>query len=96
MDFNTSLRRAIKTGEVSLGRNSTKENIAEGQAKLVVIADNCPEDFKTYLSEQEGFETYRFEGSSAQLGKACGKPFVVSALAIIDAGESDILSIKST
>lgn len=96
MDFNTSLRRAIKTGEVSLGTNSTKENIAEGQVKLVVIAENCPEDFKTYLAEQEGIETYRFEGSSAQLGKACGKPFVVSALAVIDAGESDILSIKST
>ena len=96
MDFNTSLRRAIKTGDVSLGRNSTKEKITEGNAKLVVVADNCPEDFKNYLSEQDGFETYGFKGSSAQLGKACGKPFVVSALAIIDAGESDILSIKST
>jgi len=96
MDFNTSLRRAIKTGEVSLGQNSTKEKITEGHAKLVVMAENCPDEFKTYLSEQEGLETYRYEGSSRQLGKACGMPFVVSTLAVIDAGESDILSIKST
>jgi len=28
------------------------------------------------------------------LGKACGRPHMVSALAIVDAGESDILSLK--
>ena len=29
-----------------------------------------------------------------QLGKACGKPHMVSALAIVDPGESDITSLK--
>ena len=37
---------------------------------------------------------YTFEGSSVQLGKACGKPFMVSALAVVNPGESDILSLK--
>jgi large subunit ribosomal protein L30e len=92
MDFETSLRRAVKSGSVLVGQNSTKETILESKAQMVVIARNCPEEFKKFLQEQDIF-TYTYEGSGVQLGKACGKPFMVSALAIIDAGESDILSL---
>lgn len=92
MDFETSLRRAVKSGSVLVGQNSTKETILEGKTQMVVIARNCPEEFQKFLQEQDVF-TYTYEGSGVQLGKACGKPFMVSALAIIDAGESDILSL---
>ncbi|QSZ66856.1 50S ribosomal protein L30e [Methanofollis aquaemaris] len=94
MDFNESLRRAIKTGEVFLGQNSTEECVKAGKAKLVVVAKNCPAEFKEAILVREDVETYVYNDSGVQLGKACGKPFVVSALAIVDAGESDILSIK--
>ena len=46
------------------------------------------------LPSQTGLFIYTYEGSSVQLGKACGKPFMVSALAIVDPGESDLLSLK--
>jgi len=36
---------------------------------------------------------YVYEGSSVQLGKACGMPYVVSALAVVEPGESDILNV---
>jgi large subunit ribosomal protein L30e len=94
MDFNESLRRAIKTGEVFLGQNSTEECVKAGKAKLVVIAKNCPAEFKEAMLAREDIETYVYNDSGVQLGKACGRPHVVSALAIVDAGESDILSIK--
>jgi large subunit ribosomal protein L30e len=94
MDFNTSLRKAVKTGNVSLGQNTTRECIQEGKAKLVVVAENCPEAFKNFINEHEETSVYVYNGSSVQLGKACGMPFVVSALAIIEPGESDILNIK--
>lgn len=94
MDFNASLRRAIKTGEVLLGQNLTSQCIDNGKAKMVVVAENCPENFKEMLKSKENVFIYTFEGSSVQLGKACGKPFMVSALAIINPGESDILSLK--
>ena len=94
MDFNESLRRAIKTGEVFLGQNSTEECVKAGKAKLVVVAKNCPAEFKEAMLGREDVETYVYNDSGVQLGKACGKPFVVSALAIVEAGESDILSIK--
>lgn len=94
MDFNTSLRRAIKTGTVTLGQNSTTESVRQGRANLVVKARNCPEEFKTFIESQETVPVHTFEGTGIQLGKACGKPFVVSALSIEDAGESDILNIQ--
>ncbi|RXE56971.1 50S ribosomal protein L30 [Methanoculleus taiwanensis] len=94
MDFNTSLRKAVKTGNVLLGQNKTKDCIQEGKAKLVVVAENCPGNFKTFINEQDETPVYVYSGSSVQLGKACGMPFVVSALAVIEPGESDILNIK--
>ncbi|NLV27717.1 MAG: 50S ribosomal protein L30e [Methanomicrobiales archaeon] len=93
MDFNTSLRRAIKTGKVILGQHETKESIENGTAKLVVIAANCPAEFSGYVAGKDGIKTYMFEGSGVQLGRACGKPFMVSALAIEETGDSDILAL---
>jgi large subunit ribosomal protein L30e len=94
MDFNVSLRRAIKTGKVILGQNQTEQSINEGSAQMVVLAVNCPENFSESVRSKEDLFVYTFDGSSVQLGKACGKPFMVSALAVINPGESDILSLK--
>ncbi|MEG3055656.1 MAG: 50S ribosomal protein L30e [Methanoculleus sp.] len=92
MDFNASLRKAVKTGTVFLGRNKTQECIEEGKAKLVVVAKNSPESVKNIVKEIDT-PVYIYEGSSVQLGKACGMPYVVSALAVIEPGESDILNV---
>ncbi len=92
MDFNASLRKAVKTGTVFLGRNKTQECIEEGKAKLVVVATNSPESVKNIVKEIDT-PVYIYEGSSVQLGKACGMPYVVSALAVIEPGESDILNV---
>lgn len=94
MDFNASLRRAIKTGNVILGQNNTEKCMNEGKAQMVVVASNCPASFKAKLAKYENLFIHTFEGSSVALGKACGKPFMVSTLAIVTPGESDILSLK--
>ncbi|BBL67247.1 50S ribosomal protein L30e [Methanoculleus chikugoensis] len=91
MDFNASLRKAVKTGTVFLGRNKTLESIEEGKAKLIVVARNSPESVKNLVNEID-IPVYVYEGSSVQLGKACGRPYVVSALAVVEPGESDILN----
>jgi large subunit ribosomal protein L30e len=94
MDFNASLRRAIKTGNVILGQNNTEKCIKEGKAQMIVVAGNCPASFTEKLQAHENIFIHTFEGSSVALGKACGKPFMVSSLAIVSPGESDILSLK--
>ena len=61
---------------------------------MIVVAGNCPGTFKSKLSGYENLFIHTYDGSSVALGKACGKPFMVSTLAIVAPGESDILSLK--
>ncbi len=92
MDFNSSLSRALKTGRVVLGPVGTAKCINEGNAQMIVVAANCPANFKTKITKNKNSFIHTFEGSSTALGNVCGKPFSVSTLAIINPGESDILS----
>ena len=94
MDFNDSLRRALKTGSVILGPNSTEKCINDGRARMIVLAGNCAKDFRTKVAANQNLVIHTFAGSSSELGRACGKPFEVSTLAIVNPGESDILSFK--
>ena len=94
MDFNDSLRRALKTGSVILGPDNTKKCVNDGRAQMIILASNCAKDFKTKIIANENLFIHTFEGSSVALGRACRKPFAVSTIAIINPGESDILSFK--
>ena len=94
MDLNKSLRLAIDTGKVSVGANQSNKAITSGSAKLVILSSNCPDE--TVAAAKKG-ETpvYSFKGINSVLGAACGKPFPVSIIAILDGGKSDILSLKA-
>jgi large subunit ribosomal protein L30e len=45
------------------------------------------------MSTAHGVKTHRYEGTNMELGALCGKPFSVSALAVIEKGSSNILSL---
>ena len=92
MDFNLSLRRAIKTGKVVLGQNSVEKVLND--AKLVIVAENAPAKVREIIAAKEDLPLYEFEGSSRQLGKECGRDHMISVLAVLDAGDSDILALK--
>ncbi|MFA5268774.1 MAG: 50S ribosomal protein L30e [Methanoregula sp.] len=92
MDFNTSLLRALKTGSVVLGPAMTEKCVNAGTAQMIVLARNCPTTIKTKITKNKNPFIHTFEGSSMSLGNVCRKPFGVSTLAIINPGESDILS----
>ena len=95
MDFNLSLKRAMKTGNVALGQNTVEKVVAENKAQLVIVAKNAPTKVRAIIAGAENLSVYEFNGSSRQLGKEIGRDHMVSILAIVDAGESDILSLKS-
>jgi len=95
MDFNLSLKRAMKTGNVVLGQNTVEKVVAENKAQLVIVAKNAPAKVRAIIAGAENLSVYEFNGSSRQLGKDIGRDHMVSILAIVDAGESDILSLKS-
>jgi large subunit ribosomal protein L30e len=95
-DLDTALAIAMKTGKVLFGANSTLNSAMSGKVQLVVAASNCPKKLRTELEyhcrlSKVPFLAYPKTG--LELGRLCNKPFVVSALAIRDPGDSDIVKI---
>jgi large subunit ribosomal protein L30e len=84
----------MKTGEVVLGQNTVAKTVAENKAELVIVAKNAPEKVRNMLAEAGSVSVYEYDGSSRQLGKECGRDHMISVLAVVNAGESDILSLK--
>jgi large subunit ribosomal protein L30e len=89
-DISRSLRTALATGKVKFGLAETKKSMKEGSAKLVVVSENCPDS--ELLSGSIGVKRYVFQGDNVALGAACGKPFAISSLVILDQGSSDIMT----
>lgn len=94
MDVQRSLRTVIATGKVLIGADQTVKAVERGEAKLVILAQNAPqaEDIRSAATKKR-VPVYAFEGMGTQLGPACGKPFAISALAVLDAGSSDVLQL---
>jgi large subunit ribosomal protein L30e len=92
IDLDKSLRSVMRTGKVQVGTRQAIKASKRGVAKLVIVASNCPADVKKQIVESN-VPVYEFPGLSVDLGPICGKPFIVSALTILDAGESDIMAL---
>ena len=95
MDLNRELRSAINTGNVWLGANQCREAVAAGKARLVLLACNCPTAVVEEIERGE-VPTYHFDGTNSDLGVACGKPFGISAVTILDGGSSEILGLRAS
>ena len=95
MDLNHALKVALETGKVRLGLTETREAATAKKARLVIVARTCP-DPKLRSERAIGkVPIYHFDGSAVDLGQACGKPFPVSAMAILDPGSSAILTLET-
>ena len=96
MSLNQPIASAVSTGECKIGAKSSIDAIKKGEAKLVVVAANCPkneaDDIKRYANLSK-IKIQKFEGTSWDLGEVVGKPFMVSAIAIIKPGDSKILKM---
>lgn len=65
-----------------------------GVAKLILVANNCSPLRKSeieYYAMLTKTTVHHYQGNCIDLGTGCGKYFGVSAVAITDAGDSDIL-----
>lgn len=96
IDVENAIKIAVKTGTVSLGSKESIRLVKNEQAKLIMVSSNCPaeilDDLKTYC-KFSNLSIYQYKGSNWDLGFICGKPFMVSVLAIIEPGDSDILKL---
>ncbi|PSN92557.1 50S ribosomal protein L30e [Candidatus Marsarchaeota G2 archaeon OSP_D] len=88
-----SLKVAVQTGRVVLGEKETLKGLAKRSVKLVVVSSTAPNS-KRLVEEAKklAVKVYEFPGSGWDLAAVCTRGHVVSALGIVDPGESDILS----
>lgn len=96
MDVNRALRTATQTGTVNLGLEQTIKAIDEKKAKLVILAENAPDAAVERVDaavKKNAVPVYRYNGKNTELGPACGKPFSVAVLSVIEAGDSDVLQL---
>jgi len=90
IDISRALKSAISTGQVEFGVGQTEKAVKSGKAQMIILARNCQSDF---LRGDVKVKVHIYEGNNMELGALCGKPFSVSALAVIDKGSSNILTL---
>jgi large subunit ribosomal protein L30e len=94
VDVNKALKDVSKKGTIIIGEKQTKAAIQKGAAKLVVLANNCPnEQTITTLAMKQKVPLYNYASTGVELGYTCGKNFSVSCLAVLEEGESNILQL---
>ena len=94
MDLNKALRLAIDTGDVHLGSKQASRAEDSESAKLIILASNCPKGTVDFVKGGK-IPVHSFSGNNSVLGAACGKPFPISVVAILDGGKSDVLTLKA-
>jgi len=92
MDFYNIIERARKTGKVDKGINEATKAVELGVAKLVVYAaDVSPKEIVSHLSvisKEKGIPCVEVD-SKQKLGIAVGIKVNASAVAVINAGETE-------
>ena len=96
VDVNKQLQIAVKTGKISFGVKEALDTARTAKAKLLILASNCPEPYRSniiHYAGQSEIPIYNYAGNSIDLGAACGRRFVVAALTIKEPGDSQILKL---
>jgi large subunit ribosomal protein L30e len=86
-EIEKSFKTIVKKGSVVFGKKQTKTSIDSGKAKLVVLADNCPdvEEITLYAKEKK-IPVYKSKVNNVEIGYLCGKAYAVSTFAILEDG----------
>ncbi len=96
IDMDKAILAAVKTGKVVFGANEAIRSAKTGKARLIVVASNSPhhlrEDLECY-GKMSQVPVVAYNGSSIDLGLACGKRFAIATLTIKEAGDSEILQL---
>ncbi len=97
INVENAIKIAVKTGTVQIGSEKAIRLIKNEAAKLIIIASNCPkkilDDLEIYC-KFTNISIYQYKGTNWDLGFLCGRPFMISTLAIIDPGDSDVLKLQ--
>jgi len=92
IDLNKALRKTIRSGKVLIGSNVSRDAVKNNSDTTVVLAANCPAHVRAEIQDSNT-AIIEYPGMGIDLGIACGKPFNIAALTILDPGDSGIMAI---
>jgi large subunit ribosomal protein L30e len=95
MDLAHALKVALETGTVKLGVEESRAAVEAKKAKMLIVASTCPDERLVRERAIGKVPVFHYPGTAVELGQACGRPFPVSAMAILDAGASAILTLET-
>tara|TARA_B100001996_G_C18512098_1_gene535795 strand:+ start:134 stop:454 length:321 start_codon:yes stop_codon:yes gene_type:complete len=96
LDLSRQLKTAIKSGELTFGQNQAADACANGLAKMLIFAANCPQSYiESLRARHPDVPMYQSELVNRELGAACAKPFAISTICVHSEGSSELLSLQS-
>ncbi|MBT3641027.1 MAG: 50S ribosomal protein L30e [Euryarchaeota archaeon] len=94
MDLIRQLKQGMNTGTVLFGQRQAMSACSKGDARMILVAANCPVNYISDLKNNHpDVAVHQVMMVNRQLGAACAKPFPVSALCIVDPGQSELLTL---
>ena len=94
MDISRQIKQGISTGKLVFGQRETIAACSRGDARLVLIAANCPQQHvEMMVNDHPNIPVHRLAMVNRELGSACAKPFSVSSVCVIDAGQSELMTL---
>ena len=95
MELARQLKQGISTGNLLFRQRQTKSACTKGDARMVLVAANCPKEYISEIKQNHPDVTlHQVTLVNRQLGAACAKPFPVSAVCVLDPGQSELLSLS--
>lgn len=92
IDLNKALQKTIRTGKVLIGSNVSIIAAQKESTLAIVLAANCPPKIRAQIQDC-GTMVIEYPGRSVDLGVACGKPFPIASLTILDPGDSNVMAV---
>jgi len=99
IDVNKQIKIVVKTGKIDFGCEEAVDAVRTGRAKLIILASNCPENYRKEIlsnARLSQISVYTYSGTSLDLATVCEKPFVVAAVTVKEPGDSEILKLAET
>ena len=96
IDLDRIINSALKSGRVYLGFKQTMNVAKTGKAVVLILSSNCPGNLQKdiqYYATLSKTPLHVYHGTSKDLGVACGKPFMVSAMAVRNLTDPGLLKM---
>ncbi|MFQ5951130.1 MAG: ribosomal L7Ae/L30e/S12e/Gadd45 family protein [Candidatus Geothermarchaeales archaeon] len=82
-----------RTGELVLGARNVERLLRRRRAKAILFSGDSPADLRSKivpLAKRRNVPVFKSTKTNTELGGLCGRPYVVSTLAIIDFGAAPV------